>query len=271
MGPARTALDLGLQARAAMALSVATYQSTDDQCLYRDLLTRELDSPSGRVHMPPRVQLCVAGFPCSDCSGLGRRKGVAGPQAQEPASIELASDPPPDTASVVRSEVLSQVSIGVALGGSASGPGVIALGAPGEASAWPAAASDGRSQMTLAISIGVETLACGWLTKKRPQLEPLVVQIADTFPTPPKRERRRGETGLAGHCRRQLCQMHRWSEELMRIQTGMAKLNVVVVACKHGKHRSVAMVEDPKCDFKVHVNLDRRANKCKLINLCYRA
>ena len=49
--------------------------------LYRDLLTRELDSPSGRVRKPPRVQVYVAGFPCSDVSVLGRRKGLAGPQA----------------------------------------------------------------------------------------------------------------------------------------------------------------------------------------------
>ena len=33
------------------------------------------------MRVPPRVQLYVAGFPCSDFSGLGRRKGLAGPQA----------------------------------------------------------------------------------------------------------------------------------------------------------------------------------------------
>ena len=192
-------------------------------------------------------------------------------EAQEPASTELASDPPPGTASVVPSEVLSQVSIGVASSGSASGPGVIALGASGEASAWPATASDGHSQMTLAMSIGVETPACGWLMKKLPQLEPLVVQIADMFPPPPKRERGRGEAGLDAHSRWRLRHMHRWSEEPMRIQTGLAKHNVVVVACNHSKHRKAAMVEDLKCDFKVHVNLDRHADTCKLIDLCYRA
>ena len=31
------------------------------------------------------------------------------------------------------------------------------------------------------------------------------------------------------------------------------------------------MVEDLMCDFKVHVNLDRRAGTCGLIDLCYRA
>ena len=49
--------------------------------LYRNLVTRELDSPSGRVRRPPRVQLYVAGFPCSDITVLGLRKGLAGPQA----------------------------------------------------------------------------------------------------------------------------------------------------------------------------------------------
>ena len=115
-GPARTAVDLDLQARAALALSVATYKSTDDQQAER----RSIDAQALAF------------------------------EAQEPASTEFASDPPPGTASVVPSEVLSQVSIGLASSGSASGPGVIALGVSGEASAWPATVSDGHSQKTLA-------------------------------------------------------------------------------------------------------------------------